>query len=232
MRILITDTTWNMATLAKMMRDQGFCVSEAANGEDVVAHVEHGIYDAVLIDPDLPDMEFTTLVRRLRGMAPQLPICLFDRDWTEKNRLRAYAAGADAVTGWPYQPDEIAAQMRAFARRARGFATQMPSFAGLTIDLDRRAVRFAGQSVHLTRLEYELIETLALANGTLVDRDTIMSRLYGWEDEPDPKIIDVYICRIRAKLATLDAPRALISTNFGNGYRLDPFANVVEVAAA
>ncbi|MGR3320382.1 MAG: winged helix-turn-helix domain-containing protein [Pseudooceanicola sp.] len=136
------------------------------------------------------------------------------------------------MTGWPYDGDEIASRLRAYIRRSHGFASQAPSFGGLTVDLDRRVVSFGARSIHLTRLEYELVEMLTLADGRLVSRDAIMTRLYGWEDEPEAKIIDVYICRIRAKLATLDAPRGLIATRVGHGYRIDPFADTGWGAAA
>lgn len=232
MRILITDCTWNMATLARMMSDQGFLVSEAADAEDVLTQIAQGDFDAVLIDPDLPDMAGSALIRRIRHENERLPICAFARSWTDRDRLRAYAAGADDVVGWPYDAAEIAARIRAFARRARGFAVPAPEIAGLSVDFDRRRVCYAGQSIHLTRLEYEIVETLALANGRLVERDTIMTRLYGWEDEPDAKILDVYICRIRAKLATLGAPAVLISTSFGRGFRIHPFADVLPAEAA
>lgn len=231
MRILMTDTSWTMATLAKLMRDEGFLVSEAADAEDVLTHVAQCQYDAVLIDPDLPDMDSSALIRRLRAAAQQLPILLFSREVSDRDRLRAFAAGADEVTGWPFNGPEIAARLRAFARRARGFATAAPEFCGLSVDFDRRRVCYRGRSIHLTRLEYELVETLALANGRLVEREALMTRLYGWDNEPDWKILDVYICRIRAKLATLDAPAELISTSFGRGYRICLLADAVSEAA-
>lgn len=230
MRILITETSWIMATIAKLMRDEGFLVSEAADVEDVLTHVAQCQYDAVLFDPDLPDMDGSDLIRRLRSRAPQLPILLFSREVSHRDRLRGLAIGADDVIAWPFDGAEIAARVRAFARRARGFASSTPEFCGLRIDFDRRRVSFAGHSIHLTRLEYELVETLALANGRLLGREALITRLYGWEDEPDWKILDVYICRIRAKLATLDAPAQLIATSFGQGYRINLLADALAAA--
>lgn len=224
MRILVSETNWSMATLATLMRNQGFFVNDAANGDDVIAHVEQGQFDAVLIDPDLPDMEFTRLIRRLRAMNPKMPICMFARDSTDTDRVKAFGAGADDVRGWPFDGPEIASRLRAFVRRSNGFSRQEIGFHGLAVDLDRQVVRFGKNSMHLTRLEYELVEMLALADGRLVDRDAIMTKLYGWENEPDAKIIDVYICRIRAKLAIEDAADDLIATSFGRGYRLNAFA--------
>lgn len=224
MRILITDNTWSMASLGRLMRNEGFFVSEAADAGDVIAHAEQGQYDAILIDPDLPDMEMPRLIRALRAVHPHMPICMVARRWTRCDRHRAYAAGADDVIGWPLDGAEVASRIRAYARRARGHAEQVLDLAGLRVDLDRRIAGFAGTWLRLTRLEYELVEMLALAGGRLVRRDDIMSKLYAWRNEPDPKIIDVYVCRIRARLAELGAPEGLIATSFGKGYRVDPSA--------
>lgn len=231
MRLLITDTTWNMASMATLMRDRGFLISEAASGEEVLTHLAQGDYDAVLIDPDLPDIAATSLIRRIRAEAPRLPVCLCARQVARRDRLRALAAGADDVLVWPYNGDEAAARLRAFARRARGFADPTPEIAGLTVDFDRRTIRFGGEVLRLTRLEYELVETLVLARGRLVPRETIITRLYGWDGEPEWKILDVYVCRIRAKLAVLGAPAETIATSFGRGYRINLIAAYLDSAA-
>ncbi len=232
MRILVSDTTWNMATVAKLMRDEGFFVGEAADGADIVAHAEQGPYDAVLIDPDLPDMEMTAVIRRIRAINVRMPVIVFAQSRDGKHSARAFAAGADEVVCWPFDSAEVASRIRAYARRAHGFGTPTPEIGGLSVDLDRRSLHFAGESVHLTRLEYELIEMLILAGGRLLDRDTILSKLYGWHEEPASKIIDVYICRLRAKLAKLGAPEKLIATSFARGYRIDGSAGAVPAEAA
>jgi len=231
MRLLITDTTWNTAAMTTLMRDRGFLLSEAANGDEVLTHLAQGDYDAVLVDQDLPDMAATCLIRRIRARAPQMPVCLCTSQVAPRDRLRALAAGADDVLVWPYSGDEVAARIRAFARRARGFASPTPEVAGLTVDFDRRVISFGGEQLRLTRLEYELVETLVLARGRVVPRETIITRLYGWDGEPEWKILDVYICRIRAKLAVLGAPPELIATSFGQGYRINLIAEYLDTAA-
>ena len=202
MRILLTDTTWNMAILARELRAAGFFVTDAADGAELMEYVRSGQQDAVLIDPDLPDGEALDLVRRVRALDRHIPICIFAREVEDGYLARALTQGADDVIRWPdHGTEEIMARLRAYIRRAAGFSTAEVEVGGLVLDLERQEVRYGEMPVRLTRLEYELIETMALRNGALISREEIMLQLYAWQDEPDAKIIDVYICRLRAKMA-------------------------------
>ncbi|WP_169052572.1 response regulator transcription factor [Pseudooceanicola onchidii] len=222
MRILLTDTTWNMAILAKELRDAGFFVTEAGSGAELTEFARLGEQDAILIDPDLPDGDAHDLVRRLRSLNRHIPICLFTRKVDDQDLTRALINGADDVIRWPdHGVGDILARLRAYVRRAAGFATTEVEVGGLVIDLEQQVVRYGDMPVHLTRLEYELIETMALRNGRLISRDQIMLQLYAWKDEPDAKIIDVYICRLRAKMAAAGATEEVIVTSFAQGYRLN-----------
>ena len=233
MRILLTDTTWNMAILAKELRDAGVFVSEAADGGEVMEYVRSGQQDAILIDPDLPDGCAIDLVRRIRSLNGRVTVCLVQRNQGETDLTRAIGAGADDIILWPEtEIAEITARLRAYVRRAAGFATTQIRIADLTIDLESQTLSLLDLPVHLTRLEYELIETLALRHGSLVSREAIMCQLYAWQDEPDPKIIDVYICRLRAKIAAAGAEGDIIVTSFAQGYRLNTMPNEVRPLAA
>ena len=221
MRILLTDTTWNMAILARVLRDSGFFVTEAADSAEVMEFVQSGQQDAVLIDPDLPDGDAMDLVWRIRALNRHIPICLFSREVAEGDMTRALAQGADDMIRWPDSGvGDIMARLRAYIRRAAGFAAPEIQIGEMEIDLEAQTVRVGDMPVHLTRLEYELIETMALRKGALISREEIMLQLYAWQDEPDAKIIDVYICRLRAKLAAAGLTEELIVTSFARGYRL------------
>lgn len=225
MRILVSDATWAMAITGTQLREQGFLVSEAGDGAELLEFALQGQHDAVLIDPDLPDMNYASLVRDLRAACPRLPVLLLARRWSDSERSRAWHVGADAVLESPLPTAELAARLRAFARRAQGYAAGViQPAAGLSLDLDARRAVYDGRTLQLTRLEYELVEMLALRGGALVGRDEIMTQLYAWDNEPEAKILDVYMCRIRAKLATLGAPGDLIVTNFAQGFRLNLLA--------
>lgn len=221
MRILITDTTWTMAALTHDLREAGFLVTGAADGAEILEYLRTGQQDAVLIDPDLPDMAARDLLRRVREADARVPLCLVQTDVSRADRQQAMTEGADDVIDWPRQAGgDLMARLRAYVRRARGFARPQIGLGVLTLDLDLRQVRAGGTLVPLTRLEYEIVESLALRRGAVMTREEIMLQLYAWEDEPDAKILDVYLCRIRSKLAAAGAGGSLIATSYSHGYRL------------
>jgi len=221
MRILMTDTTWAMAILAKKLRDAGVFVTEAGDVSELMEYARNGQQDAIIIDPDLPSGRVTEVVRQLRALHPKMPLCLHTRRMEKTDRLRALASGADDVFDGEMTQAELEARLRAYVRRASGFGGPVVRVGDLTVDLERQHVRLRDMPVHLTRIEYELIETMCLRNGKLITREEIMLQLYAWQDEPDAKIIDVYICRIRAKLAAAGATGDVIMTSFAQGYRLN-----------
>ncbi|GGE35398.1 DNA-binding response regulator [Primorskyibacter flagellatus] len=221
MRILITDTTWTMAALAHDLHEAGFLVTLAADGAELLEYLRTGQQDAVLIDPDLPDMAARDLLRQVRETDARVPLCLVQAGATPPDRQQAMTEGADDVIDWPRQAGgDLMAQLRAYVRRARGFARPEIGLGGLTLDLDLRQLRAGGTLVPLTRLEYEIVESLALRRGAVMTREEIMLQLYAWQDEPDAKILDVYLCRIRSKLALAGAADSLIATSYSHGYRL------------
>ncbi|WP_407492035.1 response regulator transcription factor [Pseudooceanicola sp. MF1-13] len=232
MRILLTDTTWAMAILAKKLRDAGFFVTEAGDVAELLEFARNGQQDAVVIDPDLPSGTLPDLLRQLRAAHAQMPLCIHTRDMDKADRLRAMTCGADDIFDNAMTMEEIEARLRAYVRRASGFGSPVVKVGDLSVDLDRQSVHLNDMPIHLTRLEYELIETMCLRNGKLITREEIMLQLYAWQDEPDAKIIDVYICRIRAKLAAAGATDDVIMTSFAQGYRLNTRPAEVLPAAA
>lgn len=221
MRILITDTTWNMAILAKDLRKAGFFVSEAGDMAELMEFLRNGQQDAVIIDPDLPSGNAAEALRQVRLLKPQMPVCIHACGIDDKARLRFLSQGADDIFDGNVGRDEVMARLRAYVRRASGYASPDLRVGELCINLDTQQVRLGDMPVRLTRLEYELIEAMALRGGSLITRDEIMIQLYAWNDEPDAKIIDVYVCRIRAKLAAAGATEDIIVTSFAQGYRLN-----------
>ncbi len=220
MRLLVTDTTWNIAGLGHALIKEGFYISEAANAEETLEFAASAEQNAILIDPDLPDMPAGKLIARLRAEYPRMVICVVSRRATSELRAEYLSRGADDVIEWPSKAPEIAARLRAHVRRASGYARPILESRGLALDLSKMALCFNAVPLHLTRLEYELVEMLMLRGGRIVTREQLMLQLYAWQDEPDPKIIDVYICRIRGKLAAMGAPEDVIVTSFGQGVRM------------
>jgi two-component system, cell cycle response regulator CtrA len=133
---------------------------------------------------------------------------------------RLLGLGADDVVTELTSPAEIVARLKAIVRRRAGRATPRIAIAGMVLDIDTQTVEVGGQDMHLTRLEYQLLEFLALSANTVLSREDILTQLYMFEDEPHSRIVEAYICRIRRKMADLGADASLLETAWGRGYML------------
>jgi two-component system cell cycle response regulator CtrA len=118
----------------------------------------------------------------------------------------------------PFHKDELVARINAIVRRSKGHAQSVINTDGLCVDLDRKTVEIDGARVHLTWKEYQMLELLALRKGTTLTKEMFLSNLYGGMDEPEIKIIDVFICKLRKKLANASGGRDYIETVWGRGY--------------
>jgi DNA-binding response OmpR family regulator len=236
MRVLITETTWNAMAAAKDLAAARFRLSRADDAEELLEFVRNGAQDAALVSTRLPDASAAETLVRLRRLAPRLPaIVLSDGPLAGADRKALYEAGADAVLGLPMEPAELAARIRAMVLRAAGYATSRVCIGGLELDpvtrsacVGRRSVRLPGDGCHgarripLSPREYDVLELLVLARGRTVDRAEVMDRLYAFEDEPGPRIVDVYVARIRAKLARAGLAPGMIVSIRGRGLLLAP----------
>lgn len=220
MRVLITETTWDSMVAANDLALAGFLVTRAGDAVEASEYAALADHDLYLIDDDLPDMQMFDLVRRLRGYKPLAAICLLSAPRLWKQNLKAFELGIDdmIVKGTP--PKEVVARVHAVARRRHGLASPVIEAGGLTIDLLQRRVLAGGRDVPLARLEYEVLEMLALRRGNVLSKDAIMGQLYGLDDAPDTKIITVYICQLRAKIAAAGGDPGIVETVRGRGYAL------------
>ena len=118
----------------------------------------------------------------------------------------------------PFHKDELVARIHAVVRRSKGHAQSVINTGDLCVNLDTKAVEINGPRVHLTSKEYQMLELLALRKGTTLTKEMFLSHLYGGMDEPDLKIIDVFICKLRKKLANASNGKNYIETIWGRGY--------------
>lgn len=220
MRILMAETSWPTVTLAAALRDEGFLITTAEDGEDLLHSLELGEQDAMIFEDDLPDMSAVEALRRLRYRSPALPTVVLARAPGTERRLALMARGADLVIDSAMPPAELAARLRAMVRRRAGIASDRVALAGLEIDLTARRVLCRGRRLALTRLEYEIVEMMALRPGRIVPKETIMAQLYAWGEEPEARILDVYLCRIRKQIGLSGGDAGAIETHFGRGCRL------------
>jgi len=224
MRILIAETTWHSATAAADLRRAGFLLTRVESAAEVLDYAEGAAQSAIVLEADMPDMPAPTLVARLRGLLPATPIFALSRanGWAPQAPL--WQAGADDVLCGRFRGPELAARLRAAIRRAGGYGADRIALDGLAIDTAAQEVTCQGTHLRLTRKEYEIVETLALARDRMVTRDELMARLYAWEDEPCPRILNVYLSRIRGQIAAAGGDPALVETVWGLGYRIAPAA--------
>lgn len=217
--LLIEDDTAMSDVVSLMLKSEGFNVALAENGEDGVDYGKLYEYDAIVLDMTLPDMTGVEVIRKLRTAKVEAAIICLDMDRPGvMSIVSALGAGADDYMRKPFHKDELVARIRSVVRRRKGHATSMVQIDNLVVNLDMRTAYVDGSMVALTGKEYAMLEMLALRKGLTCSKEQIMNRLYGGRDEPELKIIDVFICKLRKKLR--DAGADLIETVWGRGYVL------------
>ena len=221
MRILLVEDDRTLCrTIELMLTTRGFSIEIARTGEEAIEFAEIYDFDLMLLDLGLPDMSGLDVVRALRRGKIVTPVIILTGADGVETKVKVLTAGADDFIVKPVHFDELAARMQAVIRRARGYAHSVIQIGDLTVDLDGKRVKYQDTTVALTVREYETIELLALRRGKTLSKSLMMSLLYGGLDEPEPKIIDVFVCKIRKKLALVGAPFSLIETIWGGGYRI------------
>jgi len=194
-------------------------VEHAESGEDGLDLARHYDYDLVLLDHALPDLDGTEVVRRMRAAGINTPAVVMTTQSQADIYVRAFQAGADDVIRKPFDPAELQARLQAILRRSRGYSQPTLVLGSLQLNLDSREVFVGGTSVRLTVKEYAILELLVLRKGMVLTKDMFLDHLYGGTGEPDSKIIDLLVCRVRRKLADAGAPDA-ISTVWGRGHMM------------
>ncbi|TMJ22216.1 MAG: response regulator transcription factor [Alphaproteobacteria bacterium] len=145
---------------------------------------------------------------------------LYDYDISIEDKVKGLGVGADDYMTKPFHKDELVARIHAIVRRSKGHAQSVIQTGDLVVNLDTKTVEVGGQRVHLTGKEYQMLELLSLRKGTTLTKEMFLNHLYGGMDEPELKIIDVFICKLRKKLANASEGRNFIETVWGRGYVL------------
>jgi two-component system, cell cycle response regulator CtrA len=221
MRVLLIEDDRMMArSIELMLQTGGFLVEKTQAGEDGVDLALVYDYDMILLDLNLPDMSGLDVMRTLRRGKNETPILVLSGTLEIDSKVKALSLGADDYMTKPFHKDELIARMRAVIRRSKGHAQSVITIGDMVIDLDSKLVHVNGQRIHLTGREYQTLELLALRKGKTLTKDVFLSSLYGGMDEPGAKIVDVFICKLRKKLAPATDGRHTIETVWGGGYVL------------
>jgi len=179
--------------------------------------VRHYDYDIVLLDLMLPDMDGYEVVRRMRSARVEAPVIVLSGLTRPQAKVKAFSVGADDFLSKPFDDAELLARMQAIMRRSKGYSQPTLRIGAVQLNLDSREVLVSGQPVHLTGKEYAILELLVLRKGMVLTKEVFLNHLYGGMDEPEMKIIDVFVCKLRKKLALAGADN-LIGTVWGRGY--------------
>ena len=162
-------------------------------------------------------MDGYEVVRRMRSSRIEAPVIILSGLTRPQAKVKAFGVGADDFISKPFDGTELLARMQAIVRRSKGYCQPTLRIGPVQLNLDSREVLVSGQPVHLTGKEYAILELLVLRKGMVLTKEAFLNHLYGGMDEPEMKIIDVFICKLRKKLALAGADN-VIGTLWGRGY--------------
>jgi len=221
MHILIVEDDPVVADVLGMtLEEAGHFQSTAHNIETALAELKLNAIDAVLLDLNLPDGDGTRLARLIRKNHMPVPILVVSGNSGTDDKIAALGAGADGYLTKPFDRFELLANLDAIIRRTHGHSSATVSVGNLEVDLNRHLALVDGEQLPLTGKEFRIVEFLALRKGSVLSKTAFLSHLYGGMDEPEPKIIDVFVCKLRRKLEIAGARGVSIDTVWGQGYIL------------
>lgn len=222
MRVLLVEDDRAMArTVELMLSNAGFEHETALTGEMALDYVRTYEFDVILLDLTLPDMHGHEVLRQLRTQRIATPVLILSGDGETGTKVTGFGAGADDYVTKPFDRNELLARIHALVRRSQGHAQSQIVTGPVVIDLATRTVEVAGRRVGLTGKEYAIFEMLSLRKSMTLTKEMFLTHLYGGRDEPELKIIDVFICKLRKKLHQAGAPPSgCIETVWGRGYAL------------
>ncbi|WP_425430974.1 response regulator transcription factor CtrA [Donghicola tyrosinivorans] len=235
--MLIEDDPTTTKSIELMLGHANLNVFSTSFGEEGVELAKLYDYDLILLDLTLPDMSGHEVLRQIRLARVETPALILSGADDTESKLKGFGFGADDYLTKPFHRDELVARIHAIIRRSKGHSQSVIRTGKICVNLDQKTVEVEGATVHLTGKEYQMLELLSLRKGTTLTKEMFLNHLYGGMDEPELKIIDVFICKLRKKLAKATGGDTYIETVWGRGYVMrDPVmsgmtADVVAIGA-
>src|ERR1700710_195836 len=218
--LLIEDEPATARAIELMLASEGLNVYTTDLGEEVLDLGKLYDYDIILLDLNLPDMHGYDVLKKLRVAKVSTPVLILSGISEMDSKVRALGFGADDYVTKPFHREELVGRVHAVVRRSKGHSQSVIRTGKLAVNLDAKTVEVDGARVHLTGKEYAMLELLSLRKGTTLTKEMFLNHLYGGMDEAELKIIDVFICKLRKKLANTSQRRNFIETVWGRGYVL------------
>ena len=218
--LLVEDDPATAKSIELMLCHANLNVYSTDLGEEGIDLAKLYDYDLILLDLNLPDMNGQEVLRQLRLARVETPILILSGEDDTETKIKGFGFGADDYMTKPFHREELVARIHAIIRRSKGHSQSVIHTGKISVNLDAKTVDVAGQSVHLTGKEYQMLELLSLRKGTTLTKEMFLNHLYGGMDEPELKIIDVFICKLRKKLSMATDGENYIETVWGRGYVL------------
>ena len=233
MRVLIIEDDISTAqSIELMLKSERFNVYTTDLGEEGIDLGKVYDYDIILLDLNLPDMSGFEVLRSLRVSRVKTPTLILSGLAGVDDKVKGFGFGADDYMTKPFHKEELVARIHAIVRRSKGHAQSVIQIDDLVVNLETKMADVNGARVHLTGKEYQILELLSLRKGMTLTKEMFLNHLYGGMDEPDLKIIDVFMCKLRKKLANASGGKNYIETVWGRGYVLRHPTDEEAVAAA
>lgn len=221
--LLVEDDSSTAKSIELMLKSEGYIIDTTDLGEDGLDLGKIYDYDIIILDLMLPDMDGYDVLKSLRDSKVETPVLILSGLAELDNKIKALGFGADDYLTKPFDKRELVARIQAIVRRSQGHSQSIIETGKVKVNLDSRTVEVDGKPLHLTGKEYGIIELLSLRKGTTLTKEMFLNHLYGGMDEPEVKIIDVFICKLRKKLEDAAGGDNYIETVWGRGYVLrDP----------
>ena len=221
--LLVEDDPTTSKSIEMMLTHANLNVYTTDLGEEGIDLAKLYDYDLILLDLGLPDMNGHEVLRQLRLARIETPILILSGADDTENKIKGFGFGADDYLTKPFHREELVARIHAIIRRSKGHSQSIIRTGMINVNLDAKTVDVDNQPVHLTGKEYQMLELLSLRKGTTLTKEMFLNHLYGGMDEPELKIIDVFICKLRKKLTEATGGDNHIETVWGRGYVLrDP----------
>ncbi len=227
--LLVEDDPTTSKSIELMLTHANLNVYATDLGEEGIDLAKLYDYDLILLDLNLPDMTGHEVLRQLRIARVETPILILSGADDTESKIKGFGFGADDYLTKPFHREELVARIHAIIRRSKGHSQSVIHTGRVAVNLDAKTVEVEGKAVHLTGKEYQMLELLSLRKGTTLTKEMFLNHLYGGMDEPELKIIDVFICKLRKKLSNATVGENYIDTVWGRGYVLrDPQNNSLD----
>lgn len=220
-RVLLIEEDFAVAESIELcLASEGIVCDIGESAQDCFEMSKLYDYDLIIMELKLPDINGYEVLKALRNSELKTPILIVSKLNSFEDKIKALGFGADDYLTKPFDEGELLARVKAVVRRSKGYAGSVINIGQLMINMDKHTTSIGGKPVHLTAKEQSVLELLALRKGMPISKETFLTHIYNGIDEPELKIIDVFICRMRKKLQEASGGTKYIETSWGRGYTL------------